>query len=187
LWNAELTNCSYLVTKGVWRLGLHRYQIDEPECLLSRWIVKLERGDLDMCTALLRKKYLKERGFFSVNLSGGSQFWRGLHDIKYTCQQGLRCIMGNGKKIRFWLDVWLGECSLKIRFSRLFDIFEEQIWEVKGEGGGVNLAFRRRFGDRKILEWEEFKECLNTVQLSGQDTVCWALTKKWTIFSSFTV
>jgi hypothetical protein len=26
------------------------------QCLLSRWIVKLERGDSDMCTSLLRKK-----------------------------------------------------------------------------------------------------------------------------------
>jgi hypothetical protein len=33
------------------------------QCLLSRWIVKLERGDSDICTALLRRKYLKDRGF----------------------------------------------------------------------------------------------------------------------------
>jgi hypothetical protein len=32
-------------------------------CLLSRWIVKLERGGENMCTNLLRKKYLKEKGF----------------------------------------------------------------------------------------------------------------------------
>jgi hypothetical protein len=33
------------------------------QCLLLRWIVKLERGDSDICTALLRRKYLKDRGF----------------------------------------------------------------------------------------------------------------------------
>jgi hypothetical protein len=32
--------------------------------LLPRWIVKLERGDEDMCICLLRKKYLKEKDFF---------------------------------------------------------------------------------------------------------------------------
>jgi hypothetical protein len=36
------------------------------QCLLSRWIVKLERGDSDICTTLLRRKYLKDRGFFCV-------------------------------------------------------------------------------------------------------------------------
>jgi hypothetical protein len=71
------------------------------QCLLSRWIVKLERGDSDMCTSLLRKKYLEERVFLVLTLVGGSQLWRGLHDIKYTCMQGLKYIMGNEKKIRF--------------------------------------------------------------------------------------
>jgi hypothetical protein len=47
-----------------------------------------------------------------------------------------------------------------------------------GGGGGTNLSFRRRFGDRETLEWEELEECLNSVQLSEEvDTICWALTK----------
>jgi hypothetical protein len=32
----------------------------------------------------------------------------------------------NGNKIRFWFDVWLGECPFKIRFNCLFDIAREQ-------------------------------------------------------------
>jgi hypothetical protein len=44
------------------------------ECLLSKWIFKLERGDEDLCSVLLRKKYLKGRGFFSSNPRVGSQF-----------------------------------------------------------------------------------------------------------------
>jgi hypothetical protein len=47
------------------------------QCLLSRWIVKLESGYTDMCTTLLRKKYLKEKGFFNVNQSGGLNFGEG--------------------------------------------------------------------------------------------------------------
>jgi hypothetical protein len=33
-------------------------------CLLSKWIVKLERRDEDMCSALLRKKKLKRKSIF---------------------------------------------------------------------------------------------------------------------------
>jgi hypothetical protein len=44
------------------------------ECLLARWIIKLERRDEDLCCTFLRKKYLKGRGFFSINPRGGSQF-----------------------------------------------------------------------------------------------------------------
>jgi hypothetical protein len=49
-------------------------------CLLSKWIVKLERRDEDLCCTLLRKKYLKDKGFFSSNARGASQFWKGLHE-----------------------------------------------------------------------------------------------------------
>jgi hypothetical protein len=46
------------------------------QCLLSRWIVKLERGDTDIYSSLLRRKYLKDRCFFCVTPARGSQFWR---------------------------------------------------------------------------------------------------------------
>jgi hypothetical protein len=42
--------------------------------LLSRWIVKLERGDTDICSSLLKRKYLKDRGFFCVFPAGGLSF-----------------------------------------------------------------------------------------------------------------
>jgi hypothetical protein len=44
------------------------------ECMLSKWIIKLERRDEDMCSNLLRKKYLKDKGFFSSKPKGGCQF-----------------------------------------------------------------------------------------------------------------
>jgi hypothetical protein len=105
-----------------------------------------------------------------------------MHEIKYTCFQGLKYILGDGKKIRFWFDVWLGECPLKIRFNNLFEISREQKWMVskvlEGGGGRINLSFRSRFGDRESLEWEELEECLSRVHLSeDKDNIWWALTK----------
>jgi hypothetical protein len=92
------------------------------KCLLSKWIIKLERGDTDLCTKMLRNKYLHERGFFGSNVRGRSQFWKGLHEAKHICQSGLKYVVGNGKKPRFWHEVWLGECPLRIRFNKLFMI-----------------------------------------------------------------
>jgi hypothetical protein len=40
-------------------------------------------------------------------------------------------VLGNGKKIRFWLDVWVGECPFETRFNNLFEISREQKWEVR--------------------------------------------------------
>jgi hypothetical protein len=61
---------------------------------------------------------------------------------------------GGGKGVRFWLDVWLGDYSLKLRFSRLFDISLNQNWVVAQvlEGGRVNLEFRRNMEEEDILE-----------------------------------
>jgi hypothetical protein len=41
------------------------------KCMLSKWIIKLERGDTDLCTKMLRNKYLKDEGFLAVMLEGG--------------------------------------------------------------------------------------------------------------------
>jgi hypothetical protein len=91
-------------------------------CLLLKWIFKLERGDDDVRCNLLRKKYLKEKGFFSSSHRGASQFWKGLHEAKPYCQRGMKHILGNGKKIRFWQEVWLRECPLRIKYEILFNI-----------------------------------------------------------------
>jgi hypothetical protein len=99
-------------------------------CLLSKWIFKLERGDDDLCYILLRKKYLRGKDFFSSNYRGASQFWKGLHEAKPFCQRGLKHILGDGKKIRFWHEVWLGDCPPKIKYGRLFSICSQQEWEV---------------------------------------------------------
>jgi hypothetical protein len=98
------------------------------QCLLSRWIVKLERGDTNMCSSLLRRKYLKDKGFFVLLQQGVPSFGGGLRDIKYTCQQDLKYLVDDERKIRFWEDVWLGECPLRIRFNELFEISREQRW-----------------------------------------------------------
>jgi hypothetical protein len=74
------------------------------ECLLAKWIIILERGDDDLCYTLLRKKIF-EKGFFSSNARGASQFSKGLHEVKFTCQRGIKYIVGNEKKIWFWHEV----------------------------------------------------------------------------------
>jgi hypothetical protein len=75
------------------------------ECLLAKWIIKLE---------MLRKIYLRGKGFLSSKPGGVSQFWKGLHDIKFTCQRGMKYIVGSGRKHRIWHEVWMGDYPLRI-------------------------------------------------------------------------
>lgn len=71
------------------------------QCLLSKWIYRLEKGENNPCCKLLRAKYLREKGIYCSKSQGVSQFWDGLHEIKHCCARGLIYIVGDGKKARF--------------------------------------------------------------------------------------
>jgi hypothetical protein len=75
------------------------------------------------------------------------------------CQKGLQYVLDNGKKIRFWYEVWWGDCPLKYKFSKFYTNCKQQKWEVVRvlQGGGIHLNFRRNFDISKIAEWEEFE------------------------------
>ena len=64
----------------------------------------------------MRAKYLVNT-HFNYNLSnnelfGGSKFWKGILSSRSLLREGVRWMVGNGQKIRFWEDNWLGEKSL---------------------------------------------------------------------------
>jgi hypothetical protein len=66
----------------------------------------------------------------------------------------MKYIVGNGNKIRFWHEVWLRECPLRIRYEKLYNICKQQFWEVSRvlRGGDINLAFRRNFDNSEIAK-----------------------------------
>jgi hypothetical protein len=79
---------------------------------------------------LAKKKYLISKGFFGSNQRGASQFWKGLNKAKNIVRGGMKYIHGNGRKIIFWHEVWLGECPLRIKYVKLYNICNQQEWEV---------------------------------------------------------
>jgi hypothetical protein len=49
-----------------------------------------------------------------LGLEEHPNFEKGLQEVKYTCQKGLKYLVENGKKkIRFWHEIMLGDCPLK--------------------------------------------------------------------------
>ena len=55
--------------------------------------------------------------------------------------------MGNGRKVRFWKDIWCGDEALCDSFPSLFDLVVSkkewvvEVWDpsVEGVGGGVGI------------------------------------------------
>lgn len=94
--------------------------------LLAKWIFKLDRGDDNPSLEVLRKKYLNGKSFCQSKQRNGSQFWQGLEKAKEWYERGTKWRVGNGQKVRFWQDIWLGSCPLKIQFPRLYRISRQQ-------------------------------------------------------------
>jgi len=64
-----------------------------------------------------------------------------------AARMGFRWKIGDGKKIRFWEDNWLGTSSIAIQYYRLYRLVNEHNITVCDAWDGVNLkcTFRRTF------------------------------------------
>jgi hypothetical protein len=100
--------------------------------------------------------------------------------VRGDVSRGMLYIIGNGKKTRFWLDVGIGECALRVTFPCLFEICNQQEWKVSKElrNWDLNLTFRRNFGTTQAAEWTNLENLVEGVSLSqSPDTVKWAFEK----------
>jgi hypothetical protein len=78
---------------------------------------------------------------------------------------GYRWKIGNGLKIQFWEDAWLGTSSLAIQLWVIYSIANEQNKSVAELWDGVNLKCTfRRCVDRRLFElWEEVVSLASTI------------------------
>lgn len=53
-----------------------------------------------------------------------SPFWRGVMWALQAAKMGIKWVVGNGKRVRFWEDTWFGNSSLAIQFWPLYVINE---------------------------------------------------------------
>jgi len=152
------------------------------EALILKWVWKLYNSDEeDLCCSLLRNKYLRNKPFACSKKKGGSQFWRGVQQVKNKFFLGASFQVGNRENIRFWVDTWLGEVALKLIYPKLFtccrytDITVSECWI----GGEWVIDFRRTFGPAEVEEWDQLLSQLEGVHLSeSPDKAIWRLEAK---------
>lgn len=98
--------------------------------------------------------------------------------MKHLFNKGVRHILGDGKSISFWEDVWIDSCPLKIRFDKLFRICEDpKIIVANCWFNNVwNIQFTRSFGREEIIQWEDLKNLLFNVEFRERsDSFHWCL------------
>jgi hypothetical protein len=87
--------------------------------------------------------------------------------------------VGDGRRCRFWEDVWLGENPLANMFPRLYSISLDQHITVHQvfAAGISNLRFRRAIVGEKLVHWDNLKAlCMNvTLNDNEDDALVWTL------------
>ena len=72
------------------------------------------------------------------------------------------CLVGNGRRVRFWKDFFYGEQPLSITFPSLFSLAVNKealvadLWNLVGEEGGWSPHFSRSFNDWELEEVQSF-------------------------------
>ena len=105
---------------------------------------------------------------------------------------GIKWVIGNGRKVRFWEDIWLGNTSLATVYWPLYVINEQQgktlheVWD----GENLMLTFRRCVSTSTMNLWLELCSLLESVSLSEEeDQILWHYTSsgKYSVQSLYNV
>jgi hypothetical protein len=117
---------------------------------------------------------------------GGSNFWKGIMWAARVARMGYKWRVGDGSKIRFWEDLWIGSSSLVIQYWKIYCIVNEQNKIIVELWDGVNLkcTFRRCVDVRLYNLWEEVVNIASSIELSGEeDELIWQFDSSGIYFS----
>lgn len=84
-------------------------------CLLASWIKRYNLDKDKLWKQVIDTRYNTSKpNIFYSNTNGASQFFKGVMWAASAAKMGFKWHIGNGKKVRFWEDNWLGSTSLAI-------------------------------------------------------------------------
>jgi hypothetical protein len=151
-------------------LGVQNLQ-DYNLCLLASWIRRYHLDTNKIWRQIVDSKYDLTPNILCAAPQSFSPFWKGVMWAANAAKLGYRWNLGNGLKILFWTDIWLGNCSLAILYWDLFILVHEQEVTVAQAWDSVNLRFTFRRCVSRILydRWLELIQLVSTVNLNNDD------------------
>jgi hypothetical protein len=148
---------------------------DSNICLLASWLRRYEKDKNKLWTEILDFKYnTKDPNILQTR--GASPFFKGFMWAVQAAKMGYRWVIGNGEKVRFWEDNWLGTSSLAIQYWKLYRWVNEKNKSVASLWDGTDLKCSfSRMGDENMLElWEEVCQIASTINYSDEeDSMVW--------------
>lgn len=101
---------------GIKNLGLQN------KCLLSKWLWRFSKEDHALWNEVVISKYGQSDQWASniVTSTYGISVWRSIRNLWPMLSVNICYRVGEGTKIFFWKDIWIGQESLMDSFSDLF-------------------------------------------------------------------
>ena len=96
--------------------------------LLSSWIFRYGLQSESIWVKIVdhnHKYNTNKPNFMCSNSPTASPFWKGVMWALQAARMGIKWLVGDGKRVRFWEDHWFGNSSLAIQYWPL-DIINEQ-------------------------------------------------------------
>lgn len=115
-----------------------------------------------------------------ANIPYGVSVWRSIRSLWDKVAMNMKLKVGNGTRIYFWKDIWIGQETLKHAFPDLFSFCSDpDITLASSWSNSWDISFRRN-----LIDWEigRVAELLNVLQdfqgLSTRvDTISWKHTE----------
>jgi hypothetical protein len=151
--------------------------------LLSSWIFRYLHKNAIWVNIVDYKYGTRHPNIFCCPDVGASPFWKRVLWAAQAAHLGIKWVVGNGEKVRFWEVQWIGNTSLAIAFWPLYVINEQhgktvsQVWN----GQDLILTFRRNVSKALMNMWWELSSLVEGTSLTDkEDQIMWSYTSQGT-------
>ena len=115
------------------------------KALLSKWLWRFANERASLWRKVISSKFGEDLGGWCscmVRRSFGIGVWKEIRKEWVSFFSNTLCSLGNGRRARFWKNIWCGEEPLFVAFPSVFAMAEDKearvadMWESFGGGGG---------------------------------------------------
>ncbi|KAK9269684.1 hypothetical protein L1049_001462 [Liquidambar formosana] len=148
-----------------------------PTVDLARLGWKMLTEPISLWASVFRGKYLQSKSFFDCTpKSHSSHSWRSILQGREIFRAGMKWVVGNGRNINFWSEVWVGDSALcEIVVSPIPESeLKATVWDYSDDDGNWDwYRFEHllpHFALEQIRAIHPFKD------LETEDSFCWKST-----------